>query len=98
MQKLIKERFALEQLEAERERRIVEKIESGKAVLMPPAVFAAPQPETIERDELGREVYRGVRIEDGKIELISAILSGVPRANRDQNYEAPPPDKSMAPA
>lgn len=79
------EKQALEQLETERERRIEAKIDSGEAVLRPPIVLggAQPGPRTIEKDDEGREIYRGFRTEEGRIERIDAIITGVPRAGRD---------------
>ena len=46
-------RALLEELEAEKRRRIEAKIESGKAVLMPPIVVGAPQSESRTKDDLG---------------------------------------------
>src|SRR5262245_33186647 len=79
------QRALLEELEAEKRRRIEAKIESGKAVLMPPIVVGAPQPEsrTIEKDDRGREVYRGQRAKEGASEHLDMIVTGVPRAGRD---------------
>jgi len=65
-----KEKAALEQLEEERQRRIVEKIEKGKAVLMPPRILGAPEPErprAIPKDAEGREIYGGTRTQEGGV-------------------------------
>ena len=76
-------RALLEELEAEKRRRIEAKIESGKAVLMPPIVVGAPQSESRTKDDLGREVYHGRRTKEGAIEHLDMIVTGVPRAGRD---------------
>src|SRR5262245_18462249 len=81
---------ALEQLEAERLRRIEAKIASGEAVLGLPVVGGGDQPETtpdrVAKDSAGREIYSGTRRPDGTIEFISAIVTGVPRVVRDDEY------------
>src|SRR5215471_18315171 len=77
------QRALLEELEAEKRRRIEAKIESGKAVLMPPIVVGAPQSESRTKDDLGREVYHGRRTKEGAIEHLDMIVTGVPRAGRD---------------
>jgi hypothetical protein len=80
-----KEQQALEQLELERERRINEKLEKGAAVLKPPTVLGGPQdgPRAIEKDDEGREIYRGHRTDEGAVEFLDVIITGVPRAGRD---------------
>jgi hypothetical protein len=86
-----KEQQALEHLELERERRINEKLEKGAAVLKPPTVLGGPQdgPRAIERDDGGREIYRGHRTKEGAIDHLDTIITGVPRAERDPDYALP---------
>jgi hypothetical protein len=71
-----------EQLEAELQRRIIAKLDSGEAVLMPPRILGAPEPERprpIPKDAKGREIYGGTRTKEGGIDFIDAIITGVPR-------------------
>jgi len=88
---------ALSRLEAERDRRVLDKIARGDAVLLPPkvAVIGCPKPRAadavaVERDTQGREIYYGTLREDGTIDPgISRIITGVPRAGRDEDGEPP---------
>src|SRR2546429_1390980 len=71
---------AIERLEAERQRRIEEKIERGEAVRAEwPIVVGVPDPkkdyDAVCRDADGREVYPA--------EPYSVIVTGVPRRGRD---------------
>src|SRR5215472_1518033 len=74
---------AIEQLEAERERRIQAKLEAGEAVRGNPTVVGGA--ESVEawklptHDAEGREVLYGP-------EDIAYIITGVPRAERDPEY------------
>src|SRR5262249_51511084 len=96
-----------EQLEAERERRIDEKVEKGGAIRvpLPVAVVGGPEEagaaaESARAAKLAelraagekREIY----FEEG--DAISVIITGVPRAGRDDNYVLPKVDTRMAPA
>jgi hypothetical protein len=97
-----KDNEALARLEAERDRRVLDKIARGEAVLLPPkvAVIGYPKPmpaAVIERDPQGREIIRGTLREDGTIDPgIATIVTGVPRPGRDTTGEpaAPPAPKS----
>jgi hypothetical protein len=84
------DREVLQELEAERDRRVLDKVARGEAVLLPPkvAVVGVPKSDTadakVEHDAQGKEVYRGVLREDGTIDPgINVIITGVPRAGRD---------------
>src|SRR5215472_12894073 len=74
---------ALEQLQAERERRIQAKLEAGEAVRGTPIVVGGP--ESVEawklptHDAEGREVLYGS-------EDVAYIITAVPRADRDPEY------------
>jgi hypothetical protein len=83
-------------VEAIEERRILDKIASGEAVLLPrkTTVIGCPKPGAadavteLERDAQGREIYYGTLTEDGHIdEGVSLIVTGVPRAGRDDDGE-----------
>ena len=78
---------ALQQLEAERNRRIDERVAQGKAVYGDPIVVgwagAAGVTNEVRRDGQGREIYPRPN-EDG--ERIGIIITGVPRAGRDDGY------------
>jgi len=88
-----KQKFAaaLEQLEEEKRRRIDEKIAKGDAVRVPPVVVggtgcvgaekARTQAELRAVGET-REVIFGFKPDDGS-EVIDVIVTGVPRAGRD---------------
>src|SRR5262245_57510198 len=106
-----KERRALEQLEAERERRIDEKVEKGIAVRvrLPVVVVGAPDGDS-DLDERKkariaelratgekREVYFEQKDANGN-DVISVIATGVPRPGRDDDYIPPAVSPSMAPA
>ena len=82
---------ALEQLEAERNRRIDEKVAQGKAVYGDPIVVGWPGAadrvaNEVRRDAQGREIYPRP-LENG--ERIAVVITGVPRAGRDDGYEPP---------
>jgi len=87
---------ALEQLEAERERRIDEKVAQGKAVYENPIVVGYARvaeriANEVRRDAQGREIYsRPFTGRDGNTQRIDAIITGVPRAGRDDGFELPP--------
>ena len=90
-----KEAAALERLEAERERRISEKIEKGQAVRMP--VLVVGSPESI--DAARARTLSAMRAAGEKREIFSAdrvIITGVPRPGRDDGYR--PPDVPEPPA
>jgi hypothetical protein len=75
---------AIERLEAERQRRIDAKIERGEAVRAErPIVVGVPDPRkdyaAVYRDTDGREVYPA--------EPYAVIVTGVPRAGRDDDVE-----------
>ena len=74
---------AIEQLEAERERRIQAKLEAGEAVRGIPAVVGGAEDigELPSRDSEGREIVFGA-------DDITHIITGVPRAGRDDKYIA----------
>jgi hypothetical protein len=75
---------AIKRLEAERLRRVEEKIANDKAVLVPPRILGAPEPSRPRtKDAKGREIYHGTRTKEGEIEFIDAIITGVPRMGRD---------------
>jgi hypothetical protein len=78
---------AIEQLEAERERRIEEKIEKGEAVPVPPVVVGAPisvdaaiarRLAELRAAGEGRKIIFGLKPGDPQ-----AIVTGVPRTGRD---------------
>src|SRR5262249_33168007 len=80
---------ALEQLEAERNRRIDEKVAQGKAVYGDAVVVGysgAYTANEVRRDAQGREIYPRP-LENG--ERISMVITGVPRAGRDDGHEPP---------
>ena len=80
---------ALEQLEAERNRRIDEKVAQGKAVYGDPVVVGysgAHAANEVRRDAQGREIYPRP-LENG--ERIAVVITGVPRAGRDDGYQPP---------
>jgi hypothetical protein len=87
---------ALAELEAEKARRIEQKIESGKAVRVQPIVVGAPGSIEAERSRRLAEMSgetREIIFENGteEGEPIECIVTGVPRAERD-------PDVTPAPA
>src|SRR5262249_6236439 len=99
---------AIKRLEAERLRRVEEKIANDKAVLVPPRILGAPEPERPRtKDAKGREIYHGTRTKEGEIEFIDAIITGVPRMGRDvitigdgipdEPRVPPAPSKSLPP-
>ena len=76
----------LHRLEEERERRILEKVAAGQAVFIPPIVVGVePDAPVTEghRDASGRELYYGTVKQDGTVERITTIITGVPRSGRD---------------
>ena len=78
----------IEAIEAAQQRRIIDKINSGEAVLLPPkvTVIGCPKavPDEAKHDAQGRQIIYGTLTEDGHIdEGISVIVTGVPRAGRD---------------
>jgi hypothetical protein len=87
----------IEAIEAAQQRRVLDKIASGEAVLLSrkPTVIGCPKPGNdgaavaeVERDAQGREIYYGTLTEDGHIdEGVSLIVTGVPRAGRDADGE-----------
>jgi hypothetical protein len=86
---------ALESLESEKQRRIEQKIESGKAVRVHPIVVGAPESIDTERSrrlaEMSgetREIIFGNKADEG--ESIAAIITGVPRADRDPEVASAP--------
>src|SRR5262245_19123935 len=88
---LARVRAQLEAVEAAERQRIVDKIERGEAALVPPVVIGGAPTETthaVAKDSAGREVFSGFRTEDGRIELVSLIATGVGRAGRDDQYIA----------
>jgi hypothetical protein len=94
----------IEAIEAAQERRIIDKINSGEAVLLPPkvTVIGCPKavPDEAKHDAQGRQIIYGALTEDGQRidEGISVIVTGVPRAGRDDDGEtiSSPPPKSPA--
>src|SRR6516165_3838445 len=77
---------ALERLEEEKERRILEKVTAGQAVFIPPIVVGVEPSEPVtegHRDANGLELYYGTAMRDGAINRITTIITGVPRAGRD---------------
>jgi hypothetical protein len=75
-------------LEAAEQQRIINKINAGEAVLLPPkvTVIGCPKavPDEAKHDAQGRPIYYGTLTEDGRIdEGISVIVTGVPRPGRD---------------
>jgi hypothetical protein len=92
---------ALAELELERERRINERVESGKAIRVQPIVVGAPESVEAERSRRlaeisheSREVIFGDTTEEG--EPIECIVTGVPRAGRDPDVAAAPAIASQA--
>src|SRR5262249_45198252 len=93
-----KEALALEQLEAERERRIDEKVEKGGAIRVPLPVAVVGGPEEAAA---GGESARAAKLAELKAagekreiyfeedDAISVIVTGVPRAGRDDPYVLP---------
>jgi hypothetical protein len=86
---------ALERLESERQRLIDLKVARGEAVFGDPIIIGVPRPgdriDEVRRDAQGREIYpRPMVGKGGKIERWSMIITGVPRAGRDDHYELPP--------
>src|SRR5262249_47292934 len=80
---------ALEQLEAERNRRTDETVAQGKAVYGDRAVVGysgAHEANEARRDAQGREIYPRPN-ENG--ERIAVVITGVPRAGRDDGYQPP---------
>ena len=80
---------ALGRLEEERERRIDQKVAEGKAVYGNPIVVGwsgAADRVAVRRDDQGREIYPRPN-EDG--ERIAVVITGVPRAGRDDGYQPP---------
>jgi hypothetical protein len=85
-----KEQAALEQFEAERERRIDEKVEKGIAIRVPPAVAVVGVPEGATA---AAESARAAKLAELKAagetreiyfeDDIAVIITGVPRAGRD---------------
>src|SRR5262249_26945413 len=93
------EKQALERLEAERQRRIAEKIDKGIAVRAPLLVVAVWEsideegPRRLsELQNAGetREFHFGVLGESGEPQAIECVCTGVPRAGRDDNYVPAP--------
>ena len=92
----------IEAIEAAQQRRNIDKINSGEAVLRPrkPTVIGCPKavPDEAKHDAQGRQIFYGTLTEDGRIdEGISVIVTGVPRAGRDDDGETaiPPAPKSQ---
>jgi hypothetical protein len=91
----------IEAIEAAQQRRIIDKINSGEAVLRPRKPLVVGRPRTVpaetevERDEQGRQIFYGTLTEAGHIdEGVSLVVTGVPRAGRDDDGEvisSPPP-------
>src|SRR5262245_52272917 len=79
------EKAALQRLEAERDRRMTERLEKGTARLLPPPVLGSADTPR-ERD--GDRIYRGFLTAEGTIERKDVIITGVPRTGRDV-----PPDE-----
>src|SRR5262249_45610217 len=76
----IQEKIALQQLEDERNRRMVERLEKGVARLLPPLVVcSADTPREPDPDG----VYRGHLLPEGVIERKDFIATGVPRTGRE---------------
>jgi hypothetical protein len=105
-----KEAAALERLEAEKDRRVTEKLERGEAVRGPVVVVGAEASIDAERERLVarlratgevREIVfpQFERDERGELrEAISVIITGVRRAARDPNYPLPDVPPSPAPS
>jgi len=100
-----KEALALEQLEAERERRIDEKVEKGGAIRvpLPVAVVGGPEEAGAAAESARAANLAELRAAGEKREIyfeeddaISVIVTGVPRAGRDDTYVLPSVDTSMA--
>jgi hypothetical protein len=103
-----KEAAALERLEAEKERRISEKIERGEAIRAPLVIVGALESaDAAYNRAVARLRAAGEKREvvfpkyemrkDGELgEAINVIITGVPRAGRDDNYT--PPNVSEPPA
>jgi hypothetical protein len=82
---------AIERLEAEHRRRIDEKVERGEAIRAErPIVVGVADPKkdyaAVYRDADGREVYPA--------EPFAVIVTGVPRAGRDDDVETPTSEPS----
>jgi len=87
---------ALEQLEAEKRRRIDEKVEKGEVLCVPPIVVGLPDSiEAAKAAEVARlrkagetrEIVFGKPIYDAdgrEIDRLAAIITGVPRVGRDR--------------
>jgi hypothetical protein len=92
----------IEAIEQAQQRRIIDKINSGEAVLLPPkvTVIGCPKavPDEAKHDAQGRQIIYGTLTEDGRIdEGISVIVTGVPRVGRDVDdaiISSPQPPKS----
>ena len=96
----------IEAIETAQQRRVLDKIASGEAVLLSrkPTVIGCPKPGNdgaavaeVERDSQGRQIFYGTLTEDGRIDPgIDMIITGVPRAGRDDDGEvvSSPPPKS----
>jgi|SRR5215813_2824096 len=92
-----KKAAAIARLEAEEQRRIEEKIAAGAAVLQSPPVVVTGAPSGMQRrdecrpylrvgtDESGRDVYHDNRPDENGERPISVIVTGVPRAGRDDD-------------
>ena len=76
----LEEKAALQRLEEERDRRMVERLEKGTARLLPPPVVGSAD-TPLERD--GDGIYRGFLSPEGVIERRDRIVTGVPRTGRD---------------
>jgi hypothetical protein len=77
---------ALERLEEEKERRILERVAAGQAVFIPPLVVGVESDEPVaegQRDASGRELYYGTPKKDGAVDRTACIITGVPRSGRD---------------
>jgi len=74
------EKAALQRLEEERDRRMIERLEKGTARLLPPPVVGSAETPR-ERD--GDGIYRGFLTPEGVIERMDFIPTGVPRTGRD---------------
>jgi hypothetical protein len=93
---------ALAQLEQERWRRIDQKVADGKAVYGDPIVVGRPESvariaNKVRRDAAGREIYpRPIVEKDGETSRIGVVITGVPRAGRDDGgaEEAPAAPKA----
>jgi hypothetical protein len=82
----MQDKETLQRLEEERERRILERVAAGQAVFIPPLVVGVePDVPVVEgqRDASGREMYYGTVKRDGTVDRTDTIITGVPRAGRD---------------